>query len=199
MKTIDCDVIRSGIELLYKYWSLITKFGFELQTHLAIVFKEYKMFELTLQPPQSPKIGFEDDRQSVPETSTLTVEDDRLSYMSLARKVSEYQDSKPFFSIEFFPPRSEKGATSLVKLLESYREGDAHFLDITWHVAGNPGRETPTSSITIAGVALNYCCFDTMLHIICIGLTKQDLKRHLERAKTLGIRNLLALRGDKHG
>lgn len=36
-----------------------------------------------------------------------------------------------------------------------------------------------------------------MLHITCIGMSQQRLSVCLERAKKLGIRNLLALRGDK--
>lgn len=129
----------------------------------------------------------------------------RFSFVPLSRKVLRYfehdysSNSVPFFSVEFFPPRTANGSGSWVRLLDRYREGDPFFCDITWHVSGNPGLETPTSSITVAGVALNYCCHDTMLHIICIGLTKNDLRRHLDRAKRLGIRNILALRGDRHG
>ena len=36
-----------------------------------------------------------------------------------------------------------------------------------------------------------------MLHITCIGMGKERLQKCLERAKELGIRNILALRGDK--
>ena len=128
---------------------------------------------------------------------------DRLSsFVPLVEKIQHYSNTShdvPFFSVEFFPPRTDKGASNLIQLLDRFRDGDPYFCDITWHAAGNPGLEKPTSSITIAGVALNYCFLDTMLHVTCIGLTKADLRQHLERAKRLGIRNLLALRGDKHG
>ena len=48
---------------------------------------------------------------------------------------------------------------------------------------------------------LNYCLLETMLHITVYGQTKETVKRYLDKAKSLGIRNLLALRGgrkDKH-
>ena len=44
---------------------------------------------------------------------------------------------------------------------------------------------------------LNYSGIETMLHITCIGQTRDDVNAHLQRAKELGIRNILALRGGK--
>ena len=124
------------------------------------------------------------------------------AYVPLVDKIQRYINARhdvPFFSVEFFPPRNDKSASTFIQLLDKFREGDPYFCDITWHAAGMPGLESPTSSITIAGVSLNYSCLDTMLHVTCIGTTKADLRQHLERAKRLGIRSILALRGDKHG
>lgn len=140
-------------------------------------------------------------QQLLPSDVTTNEEHRLLSYVPLREKIQRYAQAGhdvPFFSVEFFPPRTDKGAGNLIQLLDKFRDGDPYFCDITWHAAGNPGSEKPTSSITIAGVALNYCSLDTMLHVICIGLKKADLRAHLERAKSLGIRNILALRGDKH-
>ncbi|CAG2168945.1 unnamed protein product [Oppiella nova] len=103
----------------------------------------------------------------------------------------------PFFSFEFFPPKTREAAINLIARFDRLRQTGPMFCDITWHTAGNPGADTETSSITIAGVALNYSGLDTMLHITCVGMTEPDLRRHLERAKDLGIRNILALRGDR--
>ncbi len=71
------------------------------------------------------------------------------------------------------------------------------FCDVTWHPAGNPGGDTETSSMTIASAALNYCGLETMLHLTCCNLSKAEVTRHLDRARDLGIRNILALRGGK--
>lgn len=48
----------------------------------------------------------------------------------------------------------------------------------------------------IASVMRNYCLLETMLHITCVNMNKETMKDYLDRAKSLGIRNLLALRGD---
>ncbi|CAG0884365.1 unnamed protein product, partial [Cyprideis torosa] len=70
------------------------------------------------------------------------------------------------------------------------------FIDVTWHPAGDPGSEKETSSMMIASSALNYCGLETMLHLTCCKLSKSDITRYLTKAKELGIRNILALRGD---
>lgn len=71
------------------------------------------------------------------------------------------------------------------------------FCDITWHAAGDPGGDKETSSMHIAGVALDYCGVEIMLHITCANETKETITRHLYKAKSMGIRNILALRGGK--
>ncbi|CAG2164010.1 unnamed protein product [Oppiella nova] len=120
-------------------------------------------------------------------------------YVPLIERIIRRQrsSSAPFFSFEFFPPKTKEAAINLISRLDRFRQSDPLFCDITWHSAGNPGSDCETSSITIAGVALNYCGLETMLHITCVGLTRNELTNHLERAKTLGIRNILALRGDQ--
>lgn len=129
----------------------------------------------------------------------------KQKYVSLAEKIRQrsgqhaYEKYDRFFSVEFFPARTPKGALNWIRLVEQYADGDPLYCDITWHVAGNPGLDSPTSSLTMANVALNYCQLETMLHITCIGLTCEQLGKHLERAKNYGIRNILALRGDRHG
>jgi methylenetetrahydrofolate reductase (NADPH) len=74
--------------------------------------------------------------------------------------------------------------------------GNPLFCDITWHPAGDPASlENPTSSMKMAAAMLNYCLLETMLHITCVNQTRETMKLYLDRAKSLGIRSLLALRG----
>ena len=71
------------------------------------------------------------------------------------------------------------------------------FCDITWHAAGDPGGDKETSSMHIAGAALNYCGVEVMLHMTCANETRETITKHLYKAKSMGIRNILALRGGK--
>lgn len=74
--------------------------------------------------------------------------------------------------------------------------GGPLFCDVTWHAAGDPGGDKETSSVNIANAALNFCGHDTMLHITCAEYSKDEMRAHLTKAKNLGIKNILALRGD---
>ena len=68
------------------------------------------------------------------------------------------------------------------------------FCDITWHPAGDPGADKPSSTMAIANVMLNYCGLDTMMHITCVRMSKDEIKGCLDRAKEFGLKNVLALR-----
>jgi len=120
-----------------------------------------------------------------------------FSYTPLCERMNEKITSGDhFFSLEFFPPRTANGAVNLISRFERMNEGNPMFCDVTWHPAGDPSADKPTSSMTVASTMLNYCGMETMLHITCCQQTRSELKKHLEKAKDLGIRNLLALRGD---
>ena len=53
--------------------------------------------------------------------------------------------------------------------------------------------------MAIASAALNYCSLDTMLHLTCANETREAIHTHLCKAKDLGIKNILALRGGGRG
>lgn len=101
-----------------------------------------------------------------------------------------------FFSLEFFPPRTKSGAINLLARFERMGMGNPLFVDVTWHPAGNPAGDSETSSMMIAHSALNYVGLETMLHMTCVKLNQEEISNYLNKAKRLGIRNILALRGD---
>ncbi|EDO41828.1 predicted protein [Nematostella vectensis] len=106
------------------------------------------------------------------------------------------QKEEKFFSVEFFPPRTPNGAVNLLGTFDRLASACPLFCDVTWHPAGDPSGDKDTSSMTIASTALNYCGLETMLHMTCANQTKASVTKNLHKAKTLGIRNILALRGD---
>lgn len=73
--------------------------------------------------------------------------------------------------------------------------GGPLFIDVTWHPAGDPGSDKETSSMIIANTAVNYCGLETILHMTCCNQTKDDITGHLQKAKRLGLKNIMALRG----
>lgn len=73
--------------------------------------------------------------------------------------------------------------------------GGPLFVDVTWHPAGDPGSDKETSSMVIASTAVNYCGLETILHMTCCHQSREEITGHLHKAKQLGLKNILALRG----
>ncbi|KAK1786994.1 hypothetical protein P4O66_017367 [Electrophorus voltai] len=102
-----------------------------------------------------------------------------------------------WFSLEFFPPRTTSGAVNLISRFDRMGSGGPLFIDITWHPAGDPGSDKETSSMMIASTAVNYCGLESVLHLTCCKQTKEKITDHLTKAKRLGLKNIMALRGGK--
>uniref|UniRef100_A0A8C9BTN4 Methylenetetrahydrofolate reductase n=2 Tax=Phocoena sinus TaxID=42100 RepID=A0A8C9BTN4_PHOSS len=104
-----------------------------------------------------------------------------------------------WFSLEFFPPRTAEGAVNLISRFDRMGAGGPLFIDVTWHPAGDPGSDKETSSMVIASTAVNYCGLETILHMTCCHQSREEITGHLHKAKRLGLKNILALRGDPTG
>ncbi|XP_041802288.1 methylenetetrahydrofolate reductase [Chelmon rostratus] len=104
-----------------------------------------------------------------------------------------------WFSLEFFPPRTASGAVNLISRFDRMGSGGPLFIDITWHPAGDPGSDKETSSMMIASTAVNYCGLESILHLTCCNQTKGTITGYLGKAKHLGLKNIMALRGDPVG
>ncbi|XP_055966914.1 methylenetetrahydrofolate reductase (NADPH) [Sorex fumeus] len=104
-----------------------------------------------------------------------------------------------WFSLEFFPPRTSQGAANLISRFDRMGAGGPLFIDVTWHPAGDPGSDKDTASMAIASAAVNYCGLETVLHMTCCRQSREQLTGHLSKARRLGLKNILALRGDPIG
>ncbi|PAA69532.1 hypothetical protein BOX15_Mlig030184g1 [Macrostomum lignano] len=139
--------------------------------------------------PAKEKLQQEEQERPQPPTSR--------QYRPLATRIRRrIEKGRRWFSCEFFPPRTPAAAVNLVSKFDSFARGRPLFCDVTWHPAGNPAGDSPTSSTSVASAMLNYCGIDTVLHLTCVGQTEARLVRVLDRAKSLGLKNILALRGD---
>eukprot|EP00536_Pseudo-nitzschia_multiseries_P011260 jgi/Psemu1/297821/fgenesh1_pm.374_\ len=109
--------------------------------------------------------------------------------------------SKPFVSIEFFPPRTETGVKNLYARMERMKASiDPLFSDVTWGAGGS------TADLTVdIAKQLKKTGHVANMHMTCTNMEKDgDPKKAvhsaLETAKNNGIVNIVALRGDPaHG
>ena len=109
-------------------------------------------------------------------------------------KLSEcdFDLTKPFISVEYFPPKTEAGLQSLYHKIERIKNFRPLFVDITWGAGGS------TSDLTLD---LTLYCKEKVqirpnMHLTCTNMNLEKIKDALNKCKAHGIRNILALRGD---
>lgn len=105
--------------------------------------------------------------------------------------------NKWYTSFEFYPPRSEKAEVDMMQtLVPDFMRQSPVFLDLTW---GAGGRTSDTTMRLCKDLQHAYPETPINMHITCTNMPQGLIKEGLDFAKTHGIRNILALRGDPPG
>lgn len=98
-----------------------------------------------------------------------------------------------YTSLEFFPPKTVMGFSNLRDRLDRMERAlKPLFVNVTWGAGGS----TAQKSLDLAEICQRELGLTTCLHLTCTNMSRRLLDKALEDAKALGIRNLLALRGD---
>ncbi|KAF2106579.1 methylenetetrahydrofolate reductase-like protein [Lophiotrema nucula] len=98
-----------------------------------------------------------------------------------------------YFSLEFFPPKTAMGFANLQTRLERMSQAlRPLFVTVTWGAGGS----TAQKSLELAEICQRQLGLTTCLHLTCTNMSRSLVDEALEQAKVLGIRNILALRGD---
>ena len=95
------------------------------------------------------------------------------------------------FSFEFFPPKTPEGADKLRAVRAQLAEVAPRFFSVTFGAGGSTrsGTLATVSEIVAEGR-------QAAPHLSCVGSSRAELREMLERYRALGIRRLVALRGD---
>ena len=95
------------------------------------------------------------------------------------------------FSFEFFPPKSEEARAAFHAALEQLAPLDPRFFSVTFGAGGSTRERTLETVREIAerGKA-------AAPHLSCIGATREGVREILGTYKALGVRHIVALRGD---
>ncbi|KAI0898013.1 MTHFR-domain-containing protein [Annulohypoxylon nitens] len=108
-------------------------------------------------------------------------------------KIAALPADSSYFSLEFFPPKTAMGFSNLRDRLDRMaRALRPLFVNVTWGAGGS----TATKSLELAEICQRELNLTTCLHLTCTNMSRKLIDRALEDAKALGIRNILALRGD---
>ena len=100
--------------------------------------------------------------------------------------------SRPAFSFEFFPAKSEQGHEKLLGTYDELNKLEPGYFSVTYGAGGS------TRSRTLK-IVKDLCARGTTPvapHISCIGDDKNEVAELLDLYKSLGIKRLVALRGD---
>ncbi len=99
---------------------------------------------------------------------------------------------RPVFSFEFFPPKNPDGEAILWRSLRQLAPLEPDFVSVTYGAGGS----TRERSIEWVARIKQEVGIEPMMHLTCVGATRDEIARILDRLGELDIRNVLALRGD---
>lgn len=100
---------------------------------------------------------------------------------------------KPTLSFELFPARTEKAAANLEKALGKLVSLEPDFVSVTFGAGGS----TRTGSRHLAEKLKQEMGLEVLTYFACYGLSPDEITSVLDDYWTLGIENVLAVRGDE--
>jgi methylenetetrahydrofolate reductase (NADPH) len=113
--------------------------------------------------------------------------------MAISMRISEiYRAGKFGLSFELFPPKTAEGEANLfehVRRLVSYRPS---LITCTYGAGGS----TQGKTLEIVGRVRREFQLPVATHLTCVGRTVEELRKYLDQAKSTGVENVVALRGD---
>ncbi|MEW8506297.1 MAG: methylenetetrahydrofolate reductase [NAD(P)H] [Candidatus Thiodiazotropha sp.] len=95
------------------------------------------------------------------------------------------------FSFELFPPKTERGQENLQKAVAELKAKQHAFFSVTYGAGGSTRQRTFDTVEWLIGEQIT-----TAPHLSCIGASRDEIMEILAHYQSLGIRRLVALRGD---
>ncbi len=103
---------------------------------------------------------------------------------------------RPVISFEFFPPRTEEGDRNLLeKTIPTLLQTRPDYCSVTYGAGGS----TRDKTLMIVDRIQGQHGLTAVAHLTCVCATREQIGELLGRIRALGVKNLLALRGDPPG
>ena len=99
--------------------------------------------------------------------------------------------SKPLFSFEFYPPQTPEGAEKLAVVRKQLAVLQPDYFSVTFGAGGSTRERTLEVVQQIKAEGL-----EVAPHLSCVGSTRDNIRSILQTYQQLGIRRIVALRGD---
>lgn len=95
-------------------------------------------------------------------------------------------------SVEFFPPKTDKGEENLFNEIEIIKRLNPAFCSVTYGAGGSTREKT----VDLVDRIHRESCLEVMCHLTVVGQSKDEARSILKKLKHKGIENLIALSGD---
>ncbi len=102
------------------------------------------------------------------------------------------QKYKQKLSLEFFPPRTEKGMENLKRAAQELGAMNPLYMSVTYGAGGT----TQEKTVETVRYIQTQTDFDAVPHLTCIGATQESVMALLNEYEAMGVNRILALRGD---
>jgi methylenetetrahydrofolate reductase (NADPH) len=118
-----------------------------------------------------------------------------MTEMTTAAQDRHAAPKLPAISFEFFPPKTEEMERSLWDTINRLAPLTPNFVSVTYG-AGGSTRERTHSTITRI---LSETRLTPAAHLTCVGATRGEIDEIVDRYHEVGVRHIVALRGDPPG
>jgi methylenetetrahydrofolate reductase (NADPH) len=103
---------------------------------------------------------------------------------------------RPVISFEFFPPKTDEGDRALMeKTIPALMQARPDYCSVTYGAGGG----TRDKTLRIVDCIQRQHQLTAVAHLTCVSSTREEIRSLLEQIRSLGVRNILALRGDPPG
>ncbi|YAL84468.1 methylenetetrahydrofolate reductase [Dermacoccaceae bacterium W4C1] len=104
-------------------------------------------------------------------------------------------DPRPSFSFEFFPPKDDASEALLWESVRRIEQVRPTFVSVTYGAGGSSRDRT----VRVTGRIARETTLTAMAHLTCVGSSISELRQVVGEFSAVGVRNVLALRGDPAG
>jgi methylenetetrahydrofolate reductase (NADPH) len=115
--------------------------------------------------------------------------------MSETATTSPAPPERPSISFEFFPPKTAEMEQNLWSVIERLAPLAPDFVSVTYGAGGSTRERTHS---TIARI-LNETSLTPAAHLTCVDAARADIDEVVDRYHEVGVRHIVALRGDPSG
>src|SRR5262250_2166494 len=103
---------------------------------------------------------------------------------------------KPVLSFEFFPAKTDEGVRTLLdKTIPALMATKPDYCSVTYGAGGSTREKT----LMIVDRIQRQHGLTAVAHLTCVCATREEIRSLLDQIRSLGVSNVLALRGDMPG